>query len=93
MKTYTRNIEGRFSLPEITRQVRGEEAGASKFVSSVISGAINSATFETTPAGTVPNEITFLKRSDAAPPGTTNVWAGEMIVSNKKETVAAYRKE
>lgn len=99
MSDYKVEIEGKYNLEEINKQIRGEEAGASEFKSSEIlpvlpqsNGVLtNIVTFGELRAGTLPKPLKVINQNDPQPPGTKKVWFGVMIVSGTNTTVAAYR--
>ena len=95
MSNYQRAIDGNLSFDQITLQVRGEEAGASQFLDSVVSSGsgkpINLATFKALPAGTVPKNITFCRPDASTPAGAESVWTGTMVVSGQTQSAKAYR--
>ena len=93
MSDYEVEIEGKYSLEEITLQIAGEEAGGSEFKSSRVSAGNNLVTFRELPAGTIPKPLKVIRQSDPKPSGTKLVWSGSMVVEGKKVEIAAYRTE
>ncbi len=93
MSDYEVQIEGKYSLDQITLQISGEEAGASEFISSKIETGNNLVTFRELPAGTILKPLKVVKQGDPAPSGTKIVWSGEMVVKGTKIGVTAYRTE
>ena len=95
MSEYKVEIEGKEDLLAINQEIAGEEAGASEFVSSVVTprgGQVtNVLTFRTLPAGTVPKPLKIVKLNDPPPAGTTKVWSGTMITSGTNTAVTGYR--
>jgi len=96
MDDYDVVIEGQYDLAEVTRQIAGEEAGASEFVRSAIltqgARAHNRVTFRPLPAGIVPKDVQVVMLTDPAPPGAARIWSGAMIVGGTNTAVAVYRK-
>ena len=91
MSDYDVEIEGKYSLEEITLQIAGEEAGASKFRSSQVSAGNNIVTFRPLPAGTIPKPLKLIKQNDPKPPGTRKIWSGAMVVQGTNTVVTVYR--
>lgn len=95
MNEYKVSIDGSSTLAEINRQIKGEEAGASEFLNSVVGpdeGRVsNIAKFKELPAGTVPPELTIVKQGERAPAGKSEVWSGVMVIEGTSESVVGYR--
>lgn len=91
MSDYSVEIDGKYSLEEIILQITGEEAGASEFKGSKVSGINNIVTFRELPAGTIPNPLKLIKQGDLQPAGTQEIWSGVMFVQRKETKVTAYR--
>jgi hypothetical protein len=93
MAEYLIEIEGKYDLDQITKQVRFEEAGASEFVASSFSyhnnNATNIATFRE--ADAIPPDITLIPQTQALPAGARQIWSGVMMVSGALQLVVAYR--
>ncbi len=96
MAEYTRAIRADANLDKITNMVRGEEAGASRFLRNTIAvhqgKMTNLAVFEELDPGTVPADIVFLASDAPTPNGYVLYWEGVMIVSGTNTVVKAYRK-
>jgi hypothetical protein len=95
MAEYLVEIQGIHDLSEINLQIRGEEAGASEFISSDMAfygGRItNIVRFRELPPGTIPKALALVKHNDPQPPGTQHVWSGVMIVQGTTAAVSAFR--
>lgn len=98
MPTYLVQLAGINSLSNIEAQIRGEEAGASKFVESHVTyyqqTVTNIATFEELPPGTLPTQIYLdvpTGPQAPLPAGRTLVWAGVMVVAGMTQPVRASR--
>jgi hypothetical protein len=95
MADYLVEIQGIHELAQINLQIRGEEAGASEFLSSDIAfygGQItNIVRFRELAPGTILKTLRLVKHDDPQPPGTQRVWSGVMIVQGTTEAVAAFR--
>jgi len=91
MSQYDVMIQGEYNLDQITLQIAGEEAGASKFKSNKVSGGNNIVTFSELPAGTVPKPLKLIKQGDPQPPGTQDIWSGVMVVQGINTAVIACR--
>ena len=96
MSIYEVKIPGNYDLNAINGMIADEEAGAQEFKSSMIGYSdnklVNSCTFDTLPAGTIPKPLTIVEYDDSQPAGTEKVWTGAMIVKGTNTAVAAYRK-
>jgi hypothetical protein len=98
MGEYLVEVEGKYNLEEINLQIRGEEAGASEFISSSVCSyegrTTNIAKFRELAPGTVPKEITLVPQGHSPPEGAKPkpIWTGEMIISGTKQAVSAYRR-
>jgi hypothetical protein len=95
MCEYLKKIDGKYDLEQIELQIAGEEAGASEFVSSVISldetPVMNIVAFKALSGGIVPKKLTLVIDGDDPPDDAEEVWSGPMIVEGTNEYVYAYR--
>jgi hypothetical protein len=88
-------IDGNLTLEEIDAAVDNIEAGGAEFLRSTVEPVNNTATnvvvLNRLPPGKRPKEFTLTRQGAAAPPNTTQIWSGVMLVAGTMTAVVAYR--
>jgi hypothetical protein len=97
MSEYIVEIEGKYPIAQIEKQIQSEELGFSQFISITIGHyrniVTNLATFKELPAGTTPKQPTLVEAVPGQAPaaGKLTVWSGPMLAGGKAIYAALYR--